>query len=145
MNQGADPGGRPQTMQQEQLHRAENELRARERATGEGVGRARLEALLDQGCGEYLSLLDKGDFKQVCVVCRARREMRSPHCKECGRCVSRLDHHCPWIDNCVGLGNQRSFFCFIVMLFSTIISFYYIAALYYSDAVFPEWTANSIT
>lgn len=144
--QGAasDPGGRPQTMQQEQLHRAENELRARERATGEGVGRARLEALLDQGCGEYLSLLEKGDFKQVCVVCRARREMRSHHCKECGRCVSRLDHHCPWIDNCVGLGNQRSFYCFIVTLFATILGLYYVVALYILDVVLPEWTTGQI-
>merc|ERR1719498_953080 len=99
-------------------------LRQKERATGDNIGRARVEKLLSEQGGEYLTLLEKGDFKQVCVVCRARRQMRSHHCKECGRCVERLDHHCPWIDNCVGLGNQRSFFCFICVLFATICSFY---------------------
>merc|ERR1719382_143685 len=91
-------------------------LREREGAAGEEVGRARVERILAEGGGEYLTLLDKGDFKQVCVVCRARRRMRSHHCKDCGRCVDRLDHHCPWIDNCVGLGNQRLFYAFLVCL-----------------------------
>lgn len=64
--------------------------------------------------------------------------MRSHHCKECGRCVDRLDHHCPWIDNCVGLGNQRIFFCFILVLFFVILGFYYGAFLYLCDVVLPE-------
>merc|ERR1719382_2084148 len=112
-------------------------LREREGAAGEEVGRARVERILAEGGGEYLTLLDKGDFKQVCVVCRARRRMRSHHCKDCGRCVDRLDHHCPWIDNCVGLGNQRAFFCFICMLLLTLVNFYYVVVLYALDVVFP--------
>merc|ERR1719506_3469568 len=115
-------------------------LRQKERVTGSNVGRVRVENMLRQGCGEYWTLLEKGDFKQVCVVCRARREMRSHHCKECGRCVQRLDHHCPWIDNCVGLGNQRSFYVFIVILFATIMYFYYVVALYCGDVIFPYWS-----
>merc|ERR1712190_135218 len=126
-----------------QLERAAHALRERERATGESIGRARVEKLLSQGCGEYLTLLEKGDFKQVCVVCRATRQMRSHHCKECGRCVERLDHHCPWIDNCVGIGNQRSFYCFIVMLSATISSFYYVVVLYAFDTVFPQLAQGS--
>eukprot|EP00927_Polykrikos_kofoidii_P070607 TRINITY_DN67020_c0_g1_i1.p1 TRINITY_DN67020_c0_g1~~TRINITY_DN67020_c0_g1_i1.p1 ORF type:complete len:785 (+),score=91.55 TRINITY_DN67020_c0_g1_i1:96-2357(+) len=122
----------------DQLNRAASALRERELVTGEHIGRARVERLLAQGCGEYLTLLEKGEFKQICVVCRARRKMRSHHCKECGRCVERLDHHCPWIDNCVGLGNQRSFFCFIVVLFLTILGYYYVVTLYFFDTVFPD-------
>merc|ERR1719436_903250 len=118
-------------------------LHERERATSETIGRARVEQLLGRGCGEYLTLVEKGDFKQICVVCRARRKMRSHHCKECGRCVDRLDHHCPWIDNCVGLGNQRSFYWFIVMLLVTIGSFYYVVALYAFDTVFPAMAQGS--
>merc|ERR1740121_2412690 len=129
--------------QQAQLERAAHALRERERATGESIGRARVEKLLNQGCGEYLTLLEKGDFKQVCVVCRSRREMRSHHCKECGRCVQRLDHHCPWIDNCVGLGNQRSFYCFIVFLFMTIVYFYYVVMLYIAEIVWPAWAEGA--
>eukprot|EP00440_Ansanella_granifera_P034100 gb/GFBE01036993.1/.p1 GENE.gb/GFBE01036993.1/~~gb/GFBE01036993.1/.p1 ORF type:complete len:742 (+),score=138.72 gb/GFBE01036993.1/:1-2226(+) len=135
---GAGGFGEGTASRQAQLDRAAMTLHERERATGESIGRARVERLLAHGCGEYLTLLEKGDFKQVCVVCRARRKMRSHHCKECGRCVDRLDHHCPWIDNCVGLGNQRAFYCFIVLLLATIASFYYCLVLYAFDFVFPE-------
>jgi len=126
-----------------QLDRAVMALRERERAASDCVGRARVEALLAQGAGEYLTLVEKGDFKQVCVVCRGRKQMRSHHCKECGRCVDRLDHHCPWINNCVGLGNQRSFYCFIVTLLAAISSFYYVVGLYTFDAVFPDLARGS--
>jgi len=127
-----------------QLERAALALREKEGAAGESIGRARVERLLGQGCGEYLTLLEKGDFKQVCVVCRARRKMRSHHCKECGRCVDRLDHHCPWIDNCVGLGNQRSFFCFIASLLGVIAGFYYCVMLYATDSVLPALSHSSL-
>ncbi|CAJ1359526.1 unnamed protein product [Effrenium voratum] len=137
------PGGDSSASRKAQLERAAMTLHERERATGENLGRARIEHLLSMGCGEYLTLVEKGDFKQVCVVCRARRKMRSHHCKECGRCVDRLDHHCPWIDNCVGLGNQRAFFCFIVVLFVTIADFYYGVFLYAFDTVFPEISRGS--
>ncbi|EEY55827.1 uncharacterized protein PITG_20533 [Phytophthora infestans T30-4] len=32
---------------------------------------------------------------------------RAHHCRECRRCVYEMDHHCPWINNCVGYYNYR--------------------------------------
>jgi DHHC palmitoyltransferase len=37
------------------------------------------------------------------------RPLRAKHCRTCGRCVERLDHHCPYTNNCVGLKNHRYF------------------------------------
>jgi len=128
-----------------QLERATVTLHEQERATGDSLGRARVEHLLADGCGEYLAKVEKGDFKQVCVFCRVVPSMRSHHCKEQGRCVERMDHYCPWINNSVGLGNQRSFFLFIVMLLATIFFFYYTVFLYAFDTVFPEISRGSFS
>lgn len=37
------------------------------------------------------------------------KPLRTHHCRVCDRCVERLDHHCPWVANCVGVNNHKVF------------------------------------
>ena len=33
---------------------------------------------------------------------------------KCGRCVRRMDHHCPWTNNCIGVFNLKYFILFLI-------------------------------
>lgn len=52
----------------------------------------------------------------MCPDCEVLRTPRSKHCAICNRCVERFDHHCPWINTCVGIHNHNAFLTFIVFL-----------------------------
>jgi hypothetical protein len=60
----------------------------------------------------------------TCASCETARPARSKHCRLCGHCVRRFDHHCPWINNDVAENNHRYFLLF---LFSHVISCYWAA------------------
>lgn len=47
--------------------------------------------------------------KRVCDKCNVFKPDRCHHCKSCGTCVLRMDHHCPFISNCVGFNNHKYF------------------------------------
>lgn len=50
----------------------------------------------------------------VCSRCEIYRPPRAHHCRICKRCIRRMDHHCPWINNCVGERNQKYFLQFLI-------------------------------
>ncbi|KAL5460537.1 hypothetical protein EMCRGX_G033989 [Ephydatia muelleri] len=55
----------------------------------------------------------------MCHTCKTVRPPRSKHCRQCNKCVHEFDHHCPWIDNCVGKKNRVPFTIFLIVLTGT--------------------------
>ncbi len=54
-----------------------------------------------------------GDDWTICTRCEMFRPPRAHHCRICQRCIRKMDHHCPWINNCVGEWNQKYFLQFL--------------------------------
>lgn len=72
----------------------------------------------------------------ICNRCDTYRPARSHHCRICKRCVRKLDHHCPWINNCVGEFNQKYFILFLFYIGVT--SIYAFAFVIWALVVFPH-------
>jgi len=61
----------------------------------------------------YMEIVDC----QKCEVPDTWKPARAHHCSECGFCVFKMDHHCPWINNCVGHRNMKYFLLFVTYVF----------------------------
>ena len=74
----------------------------------------------------------------LCKTCRKQRPQRAHHCSACKECVLRMDHHCVWINNCVGLNNHKNFFYYV--FFTCLAGFYhtYLVVMFtlYSESSF---------
>ena len=56
---------------------------------------------------------------RYCSKCLMIKPARCHHCRLCNRCVLKMDHHCPWIANCVGFNNHKYFMN--MLLYSSLI------------------------
>lgn len=57
------------------------------------------------------------------MLCHVFKPERCHHCSVCNRCVLNMDHHCPWINNCVGFYNRK---IFILLLIYSLVNLYFI-------------------
>ncbi|XP_063715653.1 palmitoyltransferase ZDHHC11-like isoform X2 [Symsagittifera roscoffensis] len=50
-----------------------------------------------------------------CYICDAFVGRSAKHCGQCNKCVEGFDHHCLWLNNCVGKRNYRYFIYTLVV------------------------------
>ena len=64
-----------------------------------------------------------------CSICRSYVGQQTKHCGSCNKCCNDFDHHCDWLNNCVGGANYRTFL-WLIMVFAVCISFYQALSIY---------------
>lgn len=69
----------------------------------------------------------RGFWNRKCSVCNDLKPARTHHCSVTERCVFQMNGFCVFINNCVGLENQRFFLLFI--LYSLIGSGYFLISI----------------
>lgn len=65
-----------------------------------------------------LQEMKKTGMRRHCKWCGKYKPDRCHHCRVCKTCILKMDHHCPWIYNCVGFYNYKFFF--LLLLYSAL-------------------------
>lgn len=65
-----------------------------------------------------LQEMKRTGLRRHCKWCGKYKPDRCHHCRVCKTCILKMDHHCPWIYNCVGFANYKFFF--LLLLYSVL-------------------------
>eukprot|EP00295_Goniomonas_pacifica_P018965 CAMPEP_0175852522 /NCGR_PEP_ID=MMETSP0107_2-20121207/26251_1 /TAXON_ID=195067 ORGANISM="Goniomonas pacifica, Strain CCMP1869" /NCGR_SAMPLE_ID=MMETSP0107_2 /ASSEMBLY_ACC=CAM_ASM_000203 /LENGTH=311 /DNA_ID=CAMNT_0017168049 /DNA_START=11 /DNA_END=947 /DNA_ORIENTATION=- len=75
--------------------------------------------------------------RRFCERCHCFKPERCHHCSICDRCILKMDHHCPWVNNCIGWRNHKYFLLFLFYT-ATAASLSAIADLHWAFVREPE-------
>lgn len=65
-----------------------------------------------------------------CESCQIIQAVPSKHCKLCEGCCTKFDHHCVFINKCVGLKNHRTFILFLITTILCEFAFFHAIIVY---------------
>ncbi|KAG6642775.1 hypothetical protein CIPAW_09G164500 [Carya illinoinensis] len=93
--------------------------------------------------GSY-PVVQKGELENYtfCHYCSKPKSPRTHHCISCGICILDMDHHCPFIGNCVGAANHRYFILFLISAVTSTI-YVSIMSVYAGLRIWPPLTYRS--
>ncbi|NXK39045.1 ZDH15 Palmitoyltransferase, partial [Piprites chloris] len=75
---------------------------------------------------------------RFCDRCQLIKPDRCHHCSVCAMCVLKMDHHCPWVNNCIGFSNYKFFLLFLAY---SLLYCLYIAATVFKYFI-KYWTVS---
>lgn len=92
---------------------------------------------------EFVWLVDKFLAQQIhldnlCVLCEVIKSETSFHCEVCSRCVESYDHHCPFINQCLGLTNHKYFFLFVFAYFLFTVTVF-VGTIWHLVVMYGKW------
>eukprot|EP01054_Gregarina_sp_Poly1_P004063 Gregarina_sp_Poly_1__4062@NODE_2230_length_2440_cov_24_991150_g1433_i0_p1_GENE_NODE_2230_length_2440_cov_24_991150_g1433_i0NODE_2230_length_2440_cov_24_991150_g1433_i0_p1_ORF_typecomplete_len729_score88_95DHHC/PF01529_20/2_8e03DHHC/PF01529_20/2_3e03DHHC/PF01529_20/9e23Ank_2/PF12796_7/4_8e11Ank_2/PF12796_7/2_4e07Ank_5/PF13857_6/0_037Ank_5/PF13857_6/3_3e07Ank_5/PF13857_6/0_00014Ank_5/PF13857_6/41Ank_4/PF13637_6/0_99Ank_4/PF13637_6/0_00017Ank_4/PF13637_6/6_1e07Ank_4/PF13637_6/0_00021Ank_4/PF13637_6 len=70
------------------------------------------QAKLSEVAVQDKNLLARINVNRICPTCWILKDLRTKHCSICNACCTQMDHHCLWINKCVGRHNHRVFAIF---------------------------------
>lgn len=88
--------------------------------------------MVDNRFMSWLDLVElKVNINAMCPYCKVKKDLKSKHCHTCNHCIQNFDHHCSWINNCVGSKNSNYFIGFLINVIINIFYGYYIGYKFY--------------
>lgn len=96
-----------------------------------------------------------GGYVRYCQECAILKPDRTHHCKVCNKCILKMDHHCPWLHNCMSFSNYKYYILFLAygalycVLFLTLLPIelyhYYMGAKLLDESLLYHYTVLSIS
>jgi hypothetical protein len=86
-----------------------------------------------------------------CNICHSYVLNTSRHCKLCNRyifylsrCVHEFDHHCVWINSCIGIKNYKYFMFMLFSILSNMTIFIIATALLWQEGFWHDYLTEMI-